>query len=552
MSLFAQTRLSSQNSHAIALAIALVAGLWLIAVLLIWATRYGSFFIDDTFIHFTYASRFLSGDGFVFNPGERPIQGTSSPAWNLFMMPAVLFSRDNPLPFIKVASTLLAIATGVLIVFAVQSPLAAQNLRSLRPVLALSGIALLMMLLTFSEMWRWFFSGMELPVFLALYALVAVLTERVVRKQTSQGKLIAAALALSLIALYLARPEGMVAILVVGSYLLVHSRFWRGVNDDNRTALLVLAFAILLGLAWLVYTYFTFGSIIPATVSAKGTALGVASESPLGRINDYRSTVTDAYGLMVNTALVLGAALIAISPARALIWPRSPLFVVNAGFIVLTPVVYAFANGFLLDRVVPIFALPIAFIALSALREVVAHLYERGVPYRTPALAVLSVAVIVLGVVGTRNAMTYEDNHEALTTRYSGLKEVAQRIDTGFDQSNSENRWILLETLGVLSYYSDTSIIDIAGLVSHEFTSVSHLLDGNTDRGGSMLQEQRAIIREQVLEKRPSYIVLNPTQRETFIDGLFNENELELTEMYRTPPDGTGWAPFVLWSVEYF
>ena len=49
-----------------------------------------NYFIDDAFIGFRYITNFLSGKGFVFNPGQR-VEGITNIGWLLFLTPLARF-----------------------------------------------------------------------------------------------------------------------------------------------------------------------------------------------------------------------------------------------------------------------------------------------------------------------------------------------------------------------------------------------------------------------------------------------------------------------------
>lgn len=48
--------------------------------------RYSGQFLDDAYIGFRYVANLLSGDGFVFNPGER-VEGVTNAGWLLLLLP---------------------------------------------------------------------------------------------------------------------------------------------------------------------------------------------------------------------------------------------------------------------------------------------------------------------------------------------------------------------------------------------------------------------------------------------------------------------------------
>ena len=64
----------------------------------IFVAWFWSYSIDDAFVTFRYAENFVNGHGFVFNPGDAPVEGYSNFLWLLILSGAViksLASRDT-------------------------------------------------------------------------------------------------------------------------------------------------------------------------------------------------------------------------------------------------------------------------------------------------------------------------------------------------------------------------------------------------------------------------------------------------------------------------
>jgi len=119
-----------------------------------------AFGADDAFISYRYASNLVSGEGLVFNPGER-VEGYSNLLYVLLVAAGLVFlNHDQAYPF-SVAINLLST---VLTYFALLW-IARRTLRGGRPLLAVALVSLL------PSLWIWTGSGMETPLVLLLVVL---------------------------------------------------------------------------------------------------------------------------------------------------------------------------------------------------------------------------------------------------------------------------------------------------------------------------------------------------------------------------------------------
>jgi hypothetical protein len=68
--------------------------------------------IDDSFITYRYARNILSGNGFVYNPGER-IMGTTTPFYTFSMVLLAALTGGTNAPFPELALTLNTVADAI-------------------------------------------------------------------------------------------------------------------------------------------------------------------------------------------------------------------------------------------------------------------------------------------------------------------------------------------------------------------------------------------------------------------------------------------------------
>lgn len=134
--------------------------------------HFANFGYDDAFISFRYAENLASGQGLVFNVGER-VEGYSNFAWTALMaVPALLGASRHQLGMLLSAKLLGAFASlSTLVASAVKSPSPAAAGRYELPVAALY----LALLAPFS---LWSVAGMETPLLGLLLVVIVVLDER--------------------------------------------------------------------------------------------------------------------------------------------------------------------------------------------------------------------------------------------------------------------------------------------------------------------------------------------------------------------------------------
>jgi Gpi18-like mannosyltransferase len=68
--------------------------------------------IDDSIITFRYARNILTGNGFVYNPGER-VLGTTTPFYKILLTLVGIFAGGKEAPFLVIALVINAIADTV-------------------------------------------------------------------------------------------------------------------------------------------------------------------------------------------------------------------------------------------------------------------------------------------------------------------------------------------------------------------------------------------------------------------------------------------------------
>lgn len=411
-------KLIQQNYHSI--------GIWLLLGLLsiLFFRIYGNLAQDDAFITFRYAKNIAAGKGFVYNEGEW-VLGTTTPLYTLVLAAAAYLTKADIVPisiFINILS--LWVASGIFFELGKK----AQPPES----------AFLALIFITNPLLRNFI-GME-SYFLLCFLLLTIYC-------------------------YLQKKYALTGILngflILIRYEMVFLSFILFVWDviKNKKFPWWMVSGGILVLIWVAYAYFVFGSPIPLSASAKLAApkhsflVGGAAyiyllikEFPLyylvfliavvgiwGTIK-FISEKTAYLFLLVFSLLYWGAASLF---AGSFPWYYAPLL---PGFSIL--VLFGIHH----------LSMPPRFVIKKWKKTTTQHLSW------VLFLVVFSLQVFFLGKSFYTTKDQFGDN------RFFAYKQIADLVKTDPDVNKS----IASFEIGYLGYYSESKIIDIAGLVSPE------------------------------------------------------------------------------------
>ena len=88
----------------------LAAGLALFAL---WCLLFRNLIVDDAFIYFRFAENLRRGHGWVWNPGQSPVEGVASPLWTALLLPLARWP-DGIYTASKIFGVVLALGTIIL------------------------------------------------------------------------------------------------------------------------------------------------------------------------------------------------------------------------------------------------------------------------------------------------------------------------------------------------------------------------------------------------------------------------------------------------------
>lgn len=414
---------------------------------------------DDAYISYRYAENLVSGQGLVYNPGER-VEGFTNLLWTLLVALGVLLGADAP-----TLGHVLGLASGIA-VLGLTFGYAWSSLK--RPELAALSV---LIVLASASLSRWSASGMETPLFTAA-VVGAVWSLRCGR---------VGAMTASLCIATLTRPEGVLVACVLYGFATLDRRdhLGRAVRAPAVWAAVLIALTV--------FRLAYYGSPVPNTYYAK-----VPGSSEVVGLVYLRNFLAEGAGPLLLLALAA--------------WPEArlrPALILVLAFLPYTVVVGGDYLGFhrLLLPVLPI-------LAVTATRGL-ERLCERGRASAGIAALVLVCsfwlslfgatlepsAILefrrVKSVVDARSA----DAHREKAARRSVelLKARRRRVDL-----------VAATGIGVFGYYSGYPMVDILGLVDPTI-SRSLIAPG---RLGSRLPGHSRSNAAYVLSRDPDYILV--------------------------------------------
>lgn len=386
---------------------------------------------DDTFIYLQFAKNILRGGGFAFNASE-PTYGVTSPLWTLLIAAGGSLKLDTYL----VAKLLdLLFASAGLIVFYL---LALEVIRE----------RLLAFLATFVfsvNVWfvRWAGTGMEtsLSVLLVLATILYC-----VRKD----HLIAAAASSVLM---LVRPEaGLLFVLIVVDALINATEKRHGWKLALGSVLL---FAVIVG-PWLVFAKENFGTVIPNALHAK-SGFGITLAGVPTVALDVVKTIATSSVL----ELFLGLLLIAVMVGKKL-YHELQQHIVPLLWVALLILVYVGAEVDVVSRYILLVLPFIILYGFYGLKKIL-DLMRLGTRYG------ISIAIVITAVILIQNQYVFQKHVKPHTSRFAnGVEECLRPIALWLAENTPPGTVVVAPDVGVIGYWSDRKVCDIAGLITPE------------------------------------------------------------------------------------
>ncbi|MGB9774342.1 MAG: hypothetical protein ACP5JH_11065 [Bacteroidota bacterium] len=412
---------------------------FIIALFYVTVALHFNYTPDDTYIYLRFARNIAEGNGFAFNPGQ-PAYGVTGPLWSLLISIGSLLHLNL---FVVAKILDLVLASAAIILFVLFA------LEVLRDHLAavVAGFALSV------NVWvlRWSGTGMETSLALLLVVSAAYAAMR-------NDYLLAVVLSALLT---LTRPEGLLFFVILMADLVVNSvKKTRALK--NMPVYLVVYVAILS--PWLLFALYQFGTVIPATATAKSALRDFWSMRWWALTQEAKIFL--ASDLFDMAALVIGVALVTISrsPRAQSYDDRNRLYPHIFGFLWIIGLLSTYIV-FGVDVVSRYFVLVIPFLIVYGFWGFLQIQAQWG------ALRKLGFNGLVLfaGLLLVENQLVYHRTVLPHMREFAvGMKEAILPIALWFRDNTPHQTIILTPDLGAIGYYSDRTVYDVAGLVTPE------------------------------------------------------------------------------------
>lgn len=477
--------------------------------------------IDDSFITYRYARNILSGEGFVYNPGEY-VLGTTTPLYTLLLALIGSFTGGAQAPFPSIAMLINALADGATCLLLLTMG------RRLGYRYAGLGAAMVWAIAPFSVTFS--IGGLETSLYVLL--LVAMVSAHLAKRHILAALLAALSL--------LTRPD---ALILIGPLAL--DRLWQLHKDRGKEKLVgvktsippfpyplslipcslieVLTF-LLPFIAWAIFATAYFGSPIPHSITAKVLAYRLSPESAFARLLQHYATPFQeqlTFGISwIGVGLVLYLFLYLIGALNAYrttprVWPFLVYpWLYFATFSLANPLIFRWY----LTPPLPAYILVILIGAEKLLTELGRALDLRWVKGAkledayTPSLAarITIIACVILAPVllSLRDWEIHPDH--GLDRPAPGMawyklellyRQAAEILAPEVAQASDELHLLAAGDVGVLGFYTFARILDTVGLNTPQSTRY-YPLDPD------LYVINYAIPPDLILDNRPDYIVI--------------------------------------------
>ncbi len=469
--------------------------------------------IDDAYITYRYVQNLLSGNGLVYNPGER-VLGTTTPFYSLLLatISSILQGGQQNLPRISIVINALADGASCLLLFAIGHRLgwSAAGL----------GAALVWAIAPFSVTFA--IGGLEtsIVVSLLLAAWYTYLT-----KNTIWTALFAALLLLT-------RPDTLILIgpLALDRAYQIFKNLRSEQNEGHairfRNLKRYLYEILALGLPasiWLTFAAFYYGSPIPHSITAKSLAYQLPPDAALLRfIQHYATPFMEQYTLTAGWLTTL--ALLYLFLALLGGWlgvrrsPRSwPFFLFPWLYMLVFSVANPLVFRWYLTPPLPVYILSILIGAQHLLTKGRDSLYTQGwvsgkpvnaiidKGYQILMMIVLILAPVLLTLQGWDLAAEQSDNRPTPKMAWIELEnlyyQVSERLQPSLAEHAGKKVVLAAGDVGVLGYFTGAAILDLVGLNSPQST---HYYPANPE----IYVINYAIPPELVMDQLPDYLVI--------------------------------------------
>ncbi|MCS3662260.1 hypothetical protein [Salinibacter ruber] len=380
---------------------------------------------DDTFIYMEYVDNALNGEGFVFNEGEKSY-GVTSSLWTFLMFPFAWIFGNTVIVW-KVVSSLL-FGVGVTIIGSVLLRYAKWHIAAILTItVALAPHVL-----------RWSGTGMENGLVVLGWGVALLTWENLETRDSRSRPWTAISAGASWALLPFVRPELGLFVVSIGLITV-----WQFVRNDRFTDAVRLSIAgLVTGVGTLLLAWESFGSLLPQTAAAKGTALH--QSDPLYGLTQSLKIFLSGTGPLF--LLLLFLSIFRTKKVKS-VWTGAVLFSVLIAIGYLGSV-----NQLVSTRYASYLSLPVILTTV--------YIISKNLSFST----VLVKAALILQLATSIALMVYLFP----ATRTSEAESFSPVVER-FEQIRSvDSPRVALTEVGAFGFYSDAYIIDLVGLTDRK------------------------------------------------------------------------------------
>lgn len=455
--------------------------------------------LDDAWIHQTYARNLARGHWFIYTGGQAST-GSTSPAWTVLLSIGHVLSVD-PIHWSLLWGAIFHILTAVI---AYQLSLLYFDHRWL------AAWSAVITALEWHLVWA-ALSGMETTLFVALTLLYLYLIQTQWQRTWLMGSVGGL--------LFLVRPEGTLLVAIAGLKVLwMRRRDWGRVAKD--LILMGVAFLIVIG-PLMIFNTIVSGRPLPGTFRAKFVQW--IAPWTVGKGLDYWRQLFIWFFLRGSLFLFSPLALIGVWLA----WRRRSDLIPAVAWLLSLPVAYTFLMPSLGER--GRYVMPLIPVVIILGGWVILEFFE-STQLKRLAWAGVALATLMTLAFWINGPRAYVIHVRGIESQHM---EVARWLRT----HTPPDAVIATQDIGVLAYFSDRRLIDMAGLTEPAVVPIMH-----------QPEQMAAYIRRRGGE----YVVVFPSYYQSLIEGqnlelvfvsdkyAFSELGADPLAVFQFPPDGEG------------
>lgn len=467
----------------------------ILTIIFIYHIESYKFIQDDSFITFRYIKNFITGNGLVFNIGER-VEGYTTFLWTIMLaLPAKLGFDLIP------SSQYLGVLFGIFTLFATYQ-LSRKISAQIRPFV-FNLIAVLLFTASSAAAY-WFISGMETGffTFLTILSILLFLQEHNKIKKFYYAPVLFFLLSLT-------RPEGMFLFglsIIFLLYELIRKEKQERASFTKLILIWLIIYTIPTGIfmSWRLSYY---GYLFPNTYYAKA---GISTE--------YFKAGLDYFLKFAENYLVWGALL--ILPIYLLIkkkWNNEILYCTFITFAYSAYIIIVGGDVLAAFR----FFIPILPIIYILVQESFYEIYKNLEAKFSQAKYIVYALIILLTYYTYITPKDYVRRYQMLEI---GLVEKMKAYGLWIKSKSNPNTVIAASTIGAISYYAEVTLIDMLGLtdetIAHKPEKIFGLTSGWKERNYNATY---------VLSRKPDWICFSTGYK----PSAFAERALFLKKEFR-------------------